>query len=656
MKNVYVSRLDGLRAVAVISVVIYHYWPKILPQGFIGVDIFFVISGFVIQRGLEQGSYKSLIHFYQRRILRIAPPVILVVLTALLFGYLFLFDYEYRLLTTSGIASLLFSQNFLLMKEVSYFDVSTISKPLIHFWSLAVEEQFYLIWPILFMFLPKRIWVFRILIIFVLTGPFFSIFFNNTNPTWIFYSPITRFWEIAFGILIARAQVTNMIKKSNSYFSLVGMVMIGIFLFWDTRFVLWPNLYSTIPVIGAGLICAYSNPITEKVLANKVFIMLGKMSFSIYLWHWLFLSFAHVFDPTFSQFWLRPILLVLTLSISFVSYLFIESRVRKIRNLRLPVILTATLYLILVTSLVIIHQQLPAFTRSQQAIEVTKRPINIVNPIFISGKSQGHNVQLDESCPVSMKKHKLTYLCNSIASDFRVAVVGDSKALALFPSFLRMSPNPEKFIFIGGGISPIVPVIKNNPLYEIDQLLALQSQEIILKTKTISDVIIVAATRNLFKLDSDSDINDLQKTRLENVVFEGFKAYINPILRSGKRITIVRDNPTLLDPLVCLKVKTPFRLMNYAFTGVKENPGCSIKLSEFLKKDKIYTDLLLKIAAIDKENIKLVDLTSLYCESEKDLCSQIKFGHRIYSYTDHISEYFADLAAPIIFSKMDDKT
>lgn len=653
MKNVYISRIDGLRAVAVISVVIYHYYPNILPQGFIGVDIFFVISGFVIQRGLEQGSYRSLIHFYQRRILRIAPPVILVVLTSLLFGYLFLFDYEYRLLATSGIASLLFSQNFLLMSEASYFDVSTISKPLIHFWSLAVEEQFYLIWPVLFMFLPKKIWLFRILIVLVVVGPFFSVFFDGANSTWIFYSPLTRFWEIAFGILIAKAQVINRIKKSNSHFALVGMLLIVVFLLLDTHFVIWPNPYSIIPVLGAGLICAYSSPITEKILSNRVIVTVGKMSFSIYLWHWGGLSFAHIFDPSFSQFWLRPMLLVLTLSISFLSYFLIENRIRRIRNLRLPVILTATLYLIVVTSIVIVHQQLPAFTRNQQAIDITKRPINLANPIFASGKSQGRSIQLSETCPTSMMKNELTYLCNSITSDFRIAVVGDSKALALFPSFLRMSPNPEKIVFIGGGISPIVPVINNNPLYEKNQLLAHQSQDAIVNSETLSNVIIVAATRNLFKLDSDSDIFGLQKTRLENIAFEGFKAYIDPILRSGKHITIVRDNPTLLDPLSCLQVKAPFRFLNNAFADVKENPGCSIKLSEFLKQDAIYSNLLQKIAALDKKNIRIVDLTSLYCDSKKNLCSQIKFGHRIYSYTDHISEYFADLATPVIFSKMD---
>lgn len=203
----YRSDIDGLRAVAVASVVIYHAFPESLPGGFVGVDIFFVISGFlittIILEGLAKGSF-NFAGFYARRIKRIFPALLVVLAACIVAGWLILFPDDYRQFGTHLLAAAAFVSNLLLWHEAGYFDAASELKPLLHLWSLGVEEQFYLIWPLLLVAAHRqrlRPWILAALIFllsFVLCATLV-----RTHPVADFYSPATRAWELMLGALLA---------------------------------------------------------------------------------------------------------------------------------------------------------------------------------------------------------------------------------------------------------------------------------------------------------------------------------------------------------------------------------------------------------------------------------------------------------------------
>ena len=203
----YRPDIDGLRAVAVLSVVAFHAFPAWMKGGFIGVDVFFVISGFLISTiifgSLERGTF-SFADFYARRIKRIFPALILVLSLSLIFGWFSLLPDELNQLGKHVVAGAGFVSNFVLWSESGYFDNSADTKPLLHLWSLGIEEQFYIVWPFLLWGAWKRQLNFFVVIISLLIGSFIlNIWLIHTNPVATFYSPLARFWELLCGSLLA---------------------------------------------------------------------------------------------------------------------------------------------------------------------------------------------------------------------------------------------------------------------------------------------------------------------------------------------------------------------------------------------------------------------------------------------------------------------
>jgi len=202
----YRADIDGLRALAVLAVILFHTFPNELPGGFVGVDIFFVISGYLITQiileELVSGNFTAA-SFYARRIRRIFPALIIVLVATFAFGWLYFLPMELLSLGKNILASSLFSANLMLLSEVSYFDVAAHMKPLLHLWSLGIEEQFYLVWPLLLWLLPRK----RLLLT---TGIIFSASFALNiamiaqYPSETFYLPFTRAWELMAGAALAQ--------------------------------------------------------------------------------------------------------------------------------------------------------------------------------------------------------------------------------------------------------------------------------------------------------------------------------------------------------------------------------------------------------------------------------------------------------------------
>jgi peptidoglycan/LPS O-acetylase OafA/YrhL len=338
----YRRDVDGLRAVAVVCVVIFHAFPENLRGGFIGVDIFFVISGFLISsiifQGLRQERF-SFRDFYARRIKRIFPALIIVMASSYVAGWFLLLPDEFRGLGKHIVAGAGFVENFILSQEAGYFDIASDLKPLLHLWSLAIEEQFYLVYPLL-------IWAawrlgFNLFAIIALV----FLLSLGCNIGWVaeyskkaFFYPQARFWEILAGSMLAYVNIFYQNKIVNkdkdvvlsNIFSLLGLALILLAVFVVDRGRLFPGWWALIPVSGASLLILAGNEawFNRKFLSRKFVVFVGLISYPLYLWHWPLLFFALIIEGERPSFIVRIACILASVLLSCLTWWLVERPIR----------------------------------------------------------------------------------------------------------------------------------------------------------------------------------------------------------------------------------------------------------------------------------------------------------------------------------------
>lgn len=359
----YRPEIDGLRAIAVIAVIIYHsrihLFGQRLDGGFIGVDIFFVISGYLItsiilKELLTTGSF-SFVRFYERRIRRIIPALLVMMLISSPFAYIYLLPTGFVDFLKSALTTLLFGSNYYFyFSDHLYAAQSGLYKPLLHTWSLAIEEQFYILFPILLFVIVK--YKSKFIIHFLLLIFFISLIIANqtsqNNPSLSFYSLYTRMWEIIAGSILAYFEL----KKKRNKFTKLNLILpgFGLFLILHSFFFFnnqlnHPSFLTLYPVIGTCLIIwfSHSDELITKILSTKLLVSIGLISYSLYLYHQPIFAFIKI-NGTISGSLIGKLLLVTTLFlISVLSYYFIERpfRLKKIKFNRI-VYFISTNYLI----------------------------------------------------------------------------------------------------------------------------------------------------------------------------------------------------------------------------------------------------------------------------------------------------------------------
>ena len=341
MKLIYRPEIDGLRAIAVIVVILYHSQITILGHqffkgGFIGVDIFFVISGYLItsiilKELLITGSF-SLKHFYESRIRRILPTLLFVMFVSTPFAYMYLLPSNFEDFSKSIIYSLGFSSNFYFYYSGQQYGAEdALLKPFLHIWSLSVEKQFYILIPIFLLITYKffRKYLIYILIIFLIVSLLISDWSSRNYPSLNFYMLPTRSWEFIAGSVLAYFEVNLRHRgKFHSLYSIlpkIGLLLIFHSILFFNHEMFHPSFYTISPIIGVCLIIWFSNKkeLITKILSSKVFMAIGVISYSLYLWHYPIFSFARIKVSDLSEFE-KFGLIVLTFVISIVSYFFIE--------------------------------------------------------------------------------------------------------------------------------------------------------------------------------------------------------------------------------------------------------------------------------------------------------------------------------------------
>lgn len=349
----YRPDIDGLRTIAVLSVIIFHINKELIPGGFVGVDIFFVISGFLISRfimrDLQTGHF-SLLEFYRRRIKRIIPPMLLVLFFTLLAAQFLLLPDDAKQVAKSGIWSLLSMANvyFTLYQDTGYFADASSQIPLLHLWSLGVEEQFYLIWPLVLMatFRPARIELFGIVVVIISLASFvFAELYFKTNPLFVYYMLPSRAGELLAGALVAMVFFKNPTYKIPNYLvttiAICGLGLVAFSLSWLSESKVFPGLLALLPTTGAALIIlagGLGEAWILRILANRLMIWIGLLSYSAYLWHWPLLVFYR-YGYREITFYSGTAIFLLTFLLAWLSFRFVERPSRQSKGTAVAVII-----------------------------------------------------------------------------------------------------------------------------------------------------------------------------------------------------------------------------------------------------------------------------------------------------------------------------
>lgn len=358
----YRPEIDGLRAGAVLAVIAFHAFPGHFRGGFVGVDVFFVISGYlisgIITSGLRDGTF-SFRTFYARRVRRIFPTLVVVLTCSLAAGWFLLLPSEYKQLGEHVAAGAGFVSNLALWRESGYFETASEQKVLLHLWSLGIEEQFYLVWPLFLWAAARRRWRARALTSVVLVASFAAnVIQVRHDPVAAFYSPATRFWELMVGALLAwgtepRPQPVSRSSASPPlgnilWFAGAGMIGLALALVRQDR--MFPGFWALLPVLGTALVIA-AGPTSwcnRHVLSWRPAVFVGRISYPLYVWHWVLLVFLAEYGSYTPL--SRLLAIALAFCLAWVTAHFVEDPIRKgatrTAKVAAPAIAMAALFLV----------------------------------------------------------------------------------------------------------------------------------------------------------------------------------------------------------------------------------------------------------------------------------------------------------------------
>lgn len=618
----YRPDIDGLRAVAVASVIAFHAFPDFAPGGFVGVDIFFVISGFLISSILLQDAQVggiSITSFYARRVLRIFPALVLVLATCLGFGWHTLLGDEYKQLGRHIFSGSLFAANLQLWSEVSYFDNNASTKPLLHLWSLGIEEQFYIVWPLLLALLLRMGQATRIMLVTVLMGSLiysgYEVFHNSTAA---FYSPFSRAWELLAGSLLAYANVHQYTLRWPQHRAL--WVGLGLLCLCGSVFALKSNLpfpgFTALPaVIGTGLLIATGphSTVISQGLSQRLIVGLGRISYPLYLWHWPLLSFATIFASGQPSWETRLALVLLSLLLAMATYHGLEMPLRQLPRKKVVGILLAGMILLALLGNNIYLREGLSEIRYRSILELeadAKRD-------FVDWGKSG--LISEEQCEVPFQFPGRTY-CVKKHSDIvpSAAVIGDSHAFHAYWGLAEaLDKHGENLIAVGrGACVPLLDYFTGDDADKCQPHINTM-WKYISDTPSIKKVYVVFRGRYLPNSADDRSADAfavaLERTlsRMQSAGKQVF--YFFPVVETG------------YDPRLCLG-NLPF--------GRRPPQQCEISRNEDAKHWSLLRRITLTVFARHPE-ARLIDPNDLFCHGDR--CPVVNEGRSMFKDENHLS-------------------
>jgi peptidoglycan/LPS O-acetylase OafA/YrhL len=659
----YRPDIDGLRALAIIPVMIFHAFPAVLPGGFVGVDIFFVISGFLISsiifKGLQRESF-SFPGFYANRIKRIFPALLLVLGVSAAFGWFFLLPGEYAQLGKHILGGAGYIENFVLRREAGYFDVKSSLKPLMHLWSLGIEEQFYLTYPLLLWL----VWRFRRNVFWIVT---FLILISFSLNVWrvrgdavsSFFLPQTRFWELWMGGALAWLDVFKqdehrgiaggwlfsrfvgresggrgaaILHKAgiHNLSSVLGMLLIGVaLLFVHERS--FPGWWALLPVGGASLLILGGPDarINRTVLSSRVAVFVGLISYPLYLWHWPILSFARMLRGDELSSGVRIAAIILSLGLAWATWRFVESPIRFGRKIWIK---TAALVVISVAVAYIGYVIL-------RADGFAGRFKNLSEDF---GWAQPETYTTPE-CRKTVGVEELDYCRSLEAGPPDVLLIGDSHAGALYrglaPAYAERS---QAVMNLGeAGCVPFYDTETYSPgTRQKRDCRPIVNRVLDFATSSPGVRTIILAVRGPIYMDGRDFGDDTLGTRRilswdraprnasqAEMFAAAFRSTVSRLSASGKEIILFIDWPELgFDPRSCLPRPVP--LFSYV------RPLCGVPRSQVDARNRSYREVIFEMKK-EFSGLTVFDPLPYLCDATA--CYAMRGGHLMYRDDNHLS-------------------
>jgi peptidoglycan/LPS O-acetylase OafA/YrhL len=648
------SDIDGLRAVAVLAVLAFHAGVPHVRGGFVGVDVFFVISGYlicsIVSRELEQGRF-SIGSFYMRRAKRIVPALVMVLAVTMLLALALLSPYETTQLAANVIAAILSFSNIRLLLVGNYFDPTGMLNPLLMTWSLAVEEQFYLVFPLLMLLLyhRNRRHLFATLAVGCAASLLLCIDLEFRHPSLDFYLPFTRAWEIGFGTLLALWQRRPHRLRPVPFwgahlFSLAGLLAIlgSVLLYSPSR--RFPGYEAIPPVLGTVLLLHFERGIANRILSMRGLRAIGLISYSLYLWHWPLLSLASIVDGGKTPPAMRALLLLLAAGAATLSFFFIERPFRATRASKPSRVLLAYGCVIAATVLAAstllltrgVSRRTPQLAQIETAAAVNRSHVCINYP--------------DNGPDLS------SYCVPPPAGTPAVALLGDSHAEAV-ESTLRglVDASHQQLVVLAAYACPpfqgVTRLLPGSPGHA--ENCAAFNQQALSLVASRPDIRTVVLCGSWGMLPTDAfpitaaadDISALSPEQNKINVIRGLGAEVHALESAGKRVLLIDDWPDLtIDPLERARYAAlpARRILAGWLLGhpVEDTRSDNLPAAQVLSPAaKAVRSELLRMAATDP-NLTVVDTKRILCNQQ--YCRFAQDGTPLYSDTDHISRSGAE--------------
>ena len=639
--------IDGLRALAVIPVVLFHYGFSGFSGGFVGVDIFFVISGFLITsiicREIDVGRF-SFSDFWARRARRILPALSLVMLATLMVGWLLLPPSDYAHLGREVRYQAMFISNILFMRQDGYFDPASELKPLLHTWSLAVEEQYYVIFPLLMVLITRYVRHWRWAVFGLLLLSFgLNIWASNRQPDAAFFLLPMRAWELLCGAMLAVMPPSPRAVRPWVYqaVSLAGLLAVAFAMCSFDKNTLFPGWAALLPVLGAtAMIWANGRSPTwvGRLLSAPVLVGVGLMSYSLYLWHWPVYVYANAASVDGVQRYAAMAWIAVSVGLAYLSWRFIETPFREKRLLpgRKPVLIAGALsMLVLATAgqFLQVEDGLPGRLSGQALRYASAR--------------DWHKGQMD--CLMTRKSPDLNTVCHfGGAADAapRQFVWGDSHAAALMPAVQADAERYRIPVSLASlaGCPPILGEGVRPQCRDFNQ----QTLALVQKEK-VSDVVLAARWSlylygeedgnmqfSLYRTDSRADV--------ERHVADDVRMMVARLREAGVRVWLIKEVPMQRHGIIG-------RLSSLAMIG-RSTIDVGRPLAEHLQRQRFIDALFAQLSAADSQ-VRVLDPASTLCAD--GLCRAQINGASLYMDENHLSdlggEHMRGLLAPVFLSE-----
>lgn len=635
----YRPEIDGLRAIAVISVILSHI--NLLEGGFLGVDIFFVISGYlitgIILADLNKRQF-SFANFYERRARRILPALSIVVLASIPAAWLLMSPPQLKSFGMSLISVMLFVSNFLFCNNVNYFSDPADLIPLLHTWSLGVEEQFYIIFPLLFLslykFLPK--YLLHVLVLLIIASLLLAQILSTKSSAIDFYYLPTRFWELMCGAILAKIEFQHTKRQIKYFTSIMPVIGLCLLIFSITYFdknTLHPGFASLVPVIATMCIIWFcgKNDYVTKLLSYAPLVGIGLISYSLYLWHQPVLSYLRLYNQQPISALTTTLGLLLVFGLSYITWLYIEKPFRD-RN----VISRRTLVLFIIISTILIISCGVLFYKHNGYDQRFKIP----RTVMLSINQDASNAQ----CNYSHFKNKKNaqWFCTlgkQLKNTPDYFVTGDSHALAMTGAFkvVTQATNMQAIASSYPGCSPLLG-IKTNNLRTDDEAVCNELKNKVfhyIQEKQIKNIILIARW----------DYFTLPNRYVTNIEAGGFAKNIEEKIKNftaALNNTIETYNSIGVKVIVISQVP----LQNYTAFDVYKNlynkplwsrhkylREASVSRRDHEKHQQLMLDIF---KHLPHKNYNFIDITDITCDKSRCPLGTLKSSY--YHDTQHLSK------------------